>query len=204
MPRQDRKPCSGCGFVRMIASHSATVDGPIFSAAASRRAGVQKAYRRCALGMCSGIVVCRRFTPRACVAGDARAAMEHLDGGLGGPHLDDLADQPGRHRVEVPLNFDVVIRRHAGAPPFGILIGLGWQRHQGGPIDGVEELTAAGTELAHQAGIEFVDQRCGSRRSTRRARRSAGCAAAPESIARRSEPPPRPWPCRAACAAASA
>jgi len=45
------------GFARMIASHSATVDGPFFSAAASRRAGVQKAYRRCALGMCSGIVV---------------------------------------------------------------------------------------------------------------------------------------------------
>ena len=64
----------------MIASHSATVDGPIFSAAASRRAGVQKAYRRCALGMCSGIVVWRRCTRRACVAGDAGAAMEHLDG----------------------------------------------------------------------------------------------------------------------------
>jgi len=47
----------------MIASHSAIVDGPTFSAAASRRAGVQKAYRRCALGMCSGIVVWRRFTP---------------------------------------------------------------------------------------------------------------------------------------------
>jgi hypothetical protein len=48
----------------MIVSHSATVDGPIFSAAASRRAGVQKAYRRCALGMCSGIVVWRRFMPQ--------------------------------------------------------------------------------------------------------------------------------------------
>jgi hypothetical protein len=39
------------------------VDGPICSAAASKRAGVQKAYRRCALGMRSGIVVCRRFMP---------------------------------------------------------------------------------------------------------------------------------------------
>ena len=65
----------------MMASHSATVDGPIFSAAASRRVGVQKAYRRCALGMCSGIVVWRRFTRRAGVARDAAAAMEHLDGG---------------------------------------------------------------------------------------------------------------------------
>jgi hypothetical protein len=29
----------------VVVSHSATVDGPIFSAAASRRAGVQKAYQ---------------------------------------------------------------------------------------------------------------------------------------------------------------
>lgn len=49
-------------LARMIASHSATVDGPICSAAANRRAGGQKAYRRCALGMCSGIVVWRCFT----------------------------------------------------------------------------------------------------------------------------------------------
>ena len=92
------------------------------------------------------------------MARNAGAAMEHLDGSLGGPHLDDLADQAGWHRVEVPLNFDVVIRRHAGAAPFGVLIGLGRQRHQGRTIDGVEELAAAGAELAHQAGIEFVDQ----------------------------------------------
>src|SRR6266436_5169118 len=81
---------------------------------------------------------------RACVARDAGAAMEYLDGSLdgslGGPHLDDLADHAGRHGVEVPLNFDMVIRRHAGATPFGVLIGLGRQRHQGGTIDGVEEL----------------------------------------------------------------
>jgi hypothetical protein len=36
----------------------------------------------------------------------------------------------------VPLNFDMVIRRHAGATPFGVLIGLGRQRHQGGTIEG--------------------------------------------------------------------
>src|SRR6266436_828515 len=62
---------------------------------------------------------------RACVARDAIAAMEYLDGGFGGPHLDDLADHAGWNRVEVSLNFDVVIRRHAGATPFGVLIGLG-------------------------------------------------------------------------------
>src|SRR5271156_5725023 len=58
MPRQDRKPCSGWGFVRMIVSHSATVDGPTFSAAASRRAGVQKAYRRCDLLYAAATEIC--------------------------------------------------------------------------------------------------------------------------------------------------
>ncbi len=53
-----RKPCSGCGLARMIACDSAAVEGPIFLAASSMRSGVQKAYRRCALGMCSGMVVC--------------------------------------------------------------------------------------------------------------------------------------------------
>src|SRR6202051_3377687 len=60
---------------------------------------------------------------RACVAGDAGAAMEHLDGRLGGPHLDDLTDHAGWNRVEVSLNFDMVIWRHAGAAPFGVLVG---------------------------------------------------------------------------------
>ena len=58
----------------------------------------------------------------------------------------------------MPLNFDVVIRRHAGATPFGVLVGLGRQRHQGRPIDRIEELAAAGTELAHQTHVEIVDQ----------------------------------------------
>src|SRR6266404_9526140 len=64
---QDTETGSEALFRMRLCPHnrfaSATVDGPICSAAASRRAGVQKAYRRCALGMCSGIVVCRRFTP---------------------------------------------------------------------------------------------------------------------------------------------
>ena len=142
----------------MIASHSAAVDGPIFSAsrqqARRRPEGVAAMRARHVLGD-RGVPV---LDARARVAGDAVAAMEHLDGGLGDPHLDDLADHAGRHGVEVPLDLDVVIRRHAGTPPFGVLVGLGRQRHQGGPVDGVEELAPAGAELAHQAGVELVDQ----------------------------------------------
>ena len=84
--------------------------------------------------------------------------MEYLDGGLRGPYLDHLADQPGRHRVEVPVELDVIIRGDASVAPFGILIGRAGQRHQGGPVNGLEELPAAGAELAHQAGVEFIDQ----------------------------------------------
>jgi hypothetical protein len=57
----------------------------------------------------------------------------------------------------VPLNFDVVTRRHAGAPPFGIPIGLGRPRHQGRSIDRAEVLAAAGTKLAHQMDVEVID-----------------------------------------------
>jgi hypothetical protein len=46
----------------MMISTSAVVVGPISAAKDSIRAGVQLAYRRCALGMCSGIVVCRRLS----------------------------------------------------------------------------------------------------------------------------------------------
>ncbi|OSJ19953.1 hypothetical protein BST63_00595 [Bradyrhizobium canariense] len=82
----------------MIASHSATVSAPIFSAAASKRACVQKAYRRCALGMCSGILVCRRFKPER-----AWLAMPQWNTSIvtSPARTDDLADQAGWHRVEV-------------------------------------------------------------------------------------------------------
>ena len=46
----------------MIASTSASVAGPIFLASCMRQAGVHSAWRRCALGMCSGIVVWRLRT----------------------------------------------------------------------------------------------------------------------------------------------
>ena len=95
---------------------------------------------------------------KARVAGDAGAAVEHFDGGLGDPHLDDMADQAGRHRVEPTRDFDVVSGRHPGATPFGVLVGRSRQRHQDWPIDCIEELAAAGAELAHQARIELIDQ----------------------------------------------
>jgi hypothetical protein len=59
------------------------------------------------------------------VARDAGAAMEHLDGRLCSPHLDDLADHARWHRVEVARDFDVIIRRNARTTPLGVLVGRG-------------------------------------------------------------------------------
>ena len=47
------------------------------------------------------------------MAGDALAAVEDLDGRVGDARLDDLADQRGRHRIEVAVHLDVVVGRDA-------------------------------------------------------------------------------------------
>ena len=57
----------------MIASNSAMVAGPMMAASSIILAGVQAAYRRWALGMCSVIVVWRCFT-----AENTCAAMRSL------------------------------------------------------------------------------------------------------------------------------
>ena len=84
-----------------------------------------------------------------------------------GPHLDHLADQPGRHEVSAH-------GAHPGRRGRGIdiLIGLTGQRHQGGPVDGLEKLPAAGAVRIRRA-------RRPARGWRRARRRRAGHAAAP-------------------------
>ena len=88
----------------------------------------------------------------------ALAGVEHLDRGVGDARLDHLADQPRRHRVEMPVHLDVVVGRHPAAPPLGIGVGLGRQRQQRRPVDRLEELPPAGAELAHQPGVQIAEQ----------------------------------------------
>ena len=106
--------------------------------------------------MCSGIVVCRRFNADRGMGGDALAGMEDLDGRVGDARLDDLADQPRRHGVEMAMHLDVVVGGDPAAPPFGVVVGIGRQRQQRRPVDRVEELPAAGAELAHQPGVQVA------------------------------------------------
>jgi hypothetical protein len=56
----------------------------------------------------------------------------------------------------VALDFGIAFRRDADTTP---LVRLGRQRHQGGPVDGLEELAAAGGELAHQAALNSSTRR---------------------------------------------
>ena len=87
---------------------------------------------------------------------DPVAGMAHLDGGVGDPGLEQFPDQPRWDRVEVPVQFDVVIGRDTAAFPLGIGVGIGWQRHQHRAVDAIEELPPAGAELAHQPGIQIA------------------------------------------------
>ena len=158
MPRQARKPCSGCGLAVRMRSTSAMVAGPIAAASRSSRVGVHSAWRRCALGMCSGD---RRVPvlPRAAdVAGDAGAAVEQLDGPVGDAGLDGLAHQAVGHGVEMPVHLDVVVEPGPAAAPLRVGVGLGRQGQQGRPLDRLEQRPAAGAEMAHGPVVEVGDQ----------------------------------------------
>ena len=162
------------------------------------------AWRRCALGMCSGMVVCpgRRSSRRWLAT--AAATMEHLHGLLGDAGLDHLAHQAIGHGVQVPLHLDVVVEPGAAATPLGVGVGFGRQRQQGGPLQALEQRLPAGAEMAHRPGIELDHQFADRARSVRPARTTGDGATGPAPIAAPPARPPRPWPCRAACAPAPA
>ena len=76
MPRQARKPCSGCGLARMMASTRAIGGGTDLAGLAHHPGRCPLGVTPMALGMCSGIVVWRCASVRADMARDARALVE--------------------------------------------------------------------------------------------------------------------------------
>ncbi len=117
-----------------------------------RPAGVAPMRARHVLGR-------RRVPPlqgRPGMGRDALAGVEDLDRRVGDARLDHLADQPRRHRVVMAVHLDVVVGRDPAAPPFGVGVGLRRQRQQRRPVDRLEELAAAGAELAHQPGVQVA------------------------------------------------
>jgi uncharacterized protein YfiM (DUF2279 family) len=91
--------------------------------------------------------------PRAGVARDAAAAMNTSMLASVARTATTWRSMRDGTEWKWPATFDMVARRHAGAWPFDIVEGLSRQRHQDGPVDGVEELAAAGTKFAHQANV---------------------------------------------------
>ena len=79
---------------------------------------------------------------------DPPAGVEHLDRRIGDVGFDQFADQTRRDRVEVIVQFDMVVGCHPAALPLAIGLGLGWKRHQRRPVDAVEEFPPAGAERA--------------------------------------------------------
>ena len=152
------------------------------------------------------------------VGGDALAVVEYLDGLRRAPDPDLLPQQAVRGRVVVLVHLYVVIEADGALLPFAEDIGLSRQGPQGGSLNLIEQVPAAGTEMPGHpvvqpveedadCGVQFREReesliaqthRAEGASATRRAegasatRRAEGASATRQSSARRSEPPLRP------------
>jgi hypothetical protein len=88
---------------------------------------------------------------------DPLAAMEHLDGARRDPRPHRLAQQRVRHRVVMPLDFDVVIEADPAFLPFRVEVGLDRQRLEGGALDLVEQRAPAGERATSASPAEVID-----------------------------------------------
>src|SRR6266853_4985063 len=148
MPRHERKPCSGCGFAFMIASNSAIVAGPFFSASRNMRAGDHhprdKAKVEAAVGIVSRFVLgklrFRRFfslvelndAVRDCVTKINAKVVKHLKqsrndlfASLDRPALKGLPSERYQYaewkRCTVAPDYHVEVDGHYYSVPFGLL-----------------------------------------------------------------------------------
>ena len=166
MPRQVRKPCSGCGRRVSTAMISAlSVLGPIARALALEALGVpfgiQPVRARHVVGQCA--MPWAAIAPGVCR--NTLTAVEHLHRALGGqPCLNLLADQGGlRDGVEEPSDLDVIVDANPGKRPFGVLvIGVGQRSHHRA-FDRLEQLPPADPETAHHPPVQ-LHQNLGDRR----------------------------------------
>src|SRR5215210_1430714 len=138
MPRQERKPCSGCGRRSRISSQSAAVAGPDCTSFAANAldgpVGIAPVARRHVIGD-GGVAV---IAAGAQMRRDPLALEKDLDGARRQPHLDLTAGEAVRDAVEMRLDLDVVIDADAPQAPFGKGIGLAWQCLQMRPVEFLE------------------------------------------------------------------
>ena len=86
------------------------------------------------------------------------AFVEDLDAAIGDTRPELLFGQGMRHRVVVLGDFHVVVEAGAALFPFGVLVGLGRQRFEGRPVELLEQLAAAGTEMTCDPAVEVLQQ----------------------------------------------
>ena len=111
MPRQERKPGSGCGRRSRISSHNAAVAGPIGH---------------------GGVPV---IAAGSQMRGDPLALEKDLDDTRRQPDLDLAASEAVGHAVEVRLDLNVVIDANPTQPPFSEGIGLARQPLEMRPVE---------------------------------------------------------------------
>ena len=93
------------------------------------------------------------------MAGDPLAEVEDLDGGGGEAGLERPSGEVMGDAVEVPVDLDMVVEAGAAAPPLGILVGLGRQGQERGPLDLLEQVAPADADLAHGAPVQLGQER---------------------------------------------
>lgn len=92
------------------------------------------------------------------MAGDALVIMEELDHPVGEPHIHSPPDQRVRHRIEGPVNLDMVVGMHLRRFPLRIFERRRWQWRQGRSFDLLEQLPAAFADMAHGAIVQILQQ----------------------------------------------
>ena len=111
------------------------------------------------------------------VSSNTQTPVEQLDGPGGGANIDLLPDQAVWNRVKEAVDLDVIIERDAGHAPFRELIVGIRQRRQDRHLDGLEQLSAADAEPAHDVRVDAL-QRGGDCR-VRLSQREEGLPAKP-------------------------
>ena len=87
---------------------------------------------------------------------DALAATEDLDGARSDAHIDFLANERVRNRIEEVMDLDVIIETDSRASPFRELPIVGGQVVEDGALDLLEQLAPADTEFAHRTLVHAL------------------------------------------------
>src|SRR5271169_2444660 len=158
MPRQARKPCSGCGRRSRISfaqrgSSWADRSG-LASNALDRPVSVTPMARRHVLGH-GGVPMVAAGTQ---MSSDPLALQKDLNSARRQPNLDFASGKAVRDAVEMALELDMVVDADPADPPLGKAIGLRRQRVEVGPIELFEQRPAGDTEAPDRAFVIELPQ----------------------------------------------